>query len=138
MKTVIRRGVFETNSSSTHSLSISDSHNYIIIKTDEDNNIVISGEFKFGWGYDELYDFEDKVAYYYLDNMYDEDSIDFLKEVIIDETGANDVIFDINEYYSWIDHQSHGTTDGLTREELKDFLFNPNSYIILKNDNDYD
>lgn len=138
MKTVIRRGVFETNSSSTHSLSIADSHDYIKVKVNEDNNIVIYGEFRFGWGYDELFDFEDKVAYYYLDNMYDEDSIDLLKEVIIDETGANDVIFDIDEEYSWIDHQSHGTTDGLTREELKDFLFNPNSYIILKNDNDYD
>lgn len=138
MKTTIRQGVFETNSSSTHSLSISDNSDYQTISLNEDNNIVISGIFQFGWGYEELYDFEEKMAYYYLSNQNDEDAIDKLIEVVREETGADDVIFYIDEDISYIDHQSYDTAHNMTYEDIKNFIFNPNSYIILDNDNNYD
>ena len=138
MVTQIRKKVFETNSSSTHSLSISDNSDYQTISLNKDNNIVISGIFQFGWGYEALYDFEEKMAYYYLSNREDEEAIDKLIEVVREETGAKDVIFHIDDNISYIDHQSYDTAHNMTYEDIKNFIFNPNSHIILDNDNNYD
>ena len=77
MKT-IRKSVFETNSSSTHSISIDDSGaNYTSITPDRDGNIVLKGG-QFGW---EIGDFNDpltKANYCAVDQLSDEDNIKML------------------------------------------------------------
>ena len=65
MKLVIRNNVFETNSSSSHSISIANVHSYykpsnIPIKSD--NKLHITGG-EFGWGYNRYRDFPTKLQY---------------------------------------------------------------------------
>ena len=61
----IRRGVFETNSSSTHSLTVRGkdsalSESYLFVK---DDGYVHASFGEFGWGYDKLFSQEEKLSY---------------------------------------------------------------------------
>lgn len=60
-KQLIRKGVFETNSSSTHSLTI-ESDGYL--STDQITPFTLYGEF--GWSQERYYDFDSKFAYIYI------------------------------------------------------------------------
>lgn len=141
MKT-IRRNCFETNSSSTHSLCISEEGKYSSISLNEDGNIILNGG-KFGWGWDKFNDPLTKANYCVVDNQYNFNRIEFLKNVIKEQTGANEVIIDISDNYnfpnySYIDHEGHGTTQELfsSEEKLKNFIFNENSWLYIGNDNE--
>lgn len=139
MKTT-RQNVFETNSSSSHSLGIAPYGDKDTLKLDEDKNVVISGCYQFGWGPEDIFDIKSKIAYYYICNEFNEDALDLLKEIIREETGANEVLIDVNtDYtkgdYSYVDHQSIDTAKYMSKENLKDFIFNKDSYIHLDNDN---
>ena len=136
MKT-IRHNCFETNSSSSHSLVISQGNlqtppiNHIT----EDNILNLYGG-DFGWGYEKTNDWLDKANYCACDFEYDENKTEYLKEVLIDYLKLDDVVIDLENCYG-IDHQSNGTA----REELNskndilNFIFNPNCILILDNDN---
>ncbi len=161
MKIQIRKGVFETNSSSTHSLYISrDSkfntddfiHNIFL---DENNNIVLEGG-EFGWEEVKYFSPLDKANYIAvgikqilefapkseIGRKNAEKYLIMLIEVLQEQTNCNDVIFDFTTKYdgknwSYIDHQSYSVfLEALTdKDTLKGFIFNPNSYLQTDNDN---
>lgn len=156
MKT-IRNAVFETNSSSSHSLTIN-SHGVLnqTIPLDFKGNVVINakdGEYEFGWQNDEYYDVNSKLNYAYIQatDVGRQDWLDMLNEVIKEHTGANNVYWNFEEYskYSYknerigyIDHQSSSIEGENTeifdnKDNLKWFLFDSKSYIKTGNDNDY-
>lgn len=137
----IRRGVFETNSSSMHSLSIKKSNTYGNLPVDEYENKVITHFGEFGWGYDIYTDPENKLSYlvtmlvethgdcYSMEELYDTEDFRKINDVVaeycncdgilIDEKLEQATSWDGKEKYEWnehggyIDHQSVESIDGL-------------------------
>ena len=141
MKT-IRNNVFETNSSSSHSLCISEGTLDDMIYPDEEGKIKLVGG-EFGWGYEEYNDALTKANYCTVAFLNHESNLEMLKEVIIEHTKCEEVVI-LAELYnyrslynSYIDHQSIGeAADNIhSKEDLKNFIFNSNSKLIIDNDN---
>jgi len=132
---VIRKQMFETNSSSCHSIIISDKDVLDdIMRPDPDGRIIIySGEF--GWGPEAYYDAYTKASYIYTDNLENTNVLDMLERAIKEVTGATEVLFVDNGGY--IDHQSCGTSSNavVSPETLKRFIFSRQSTLIIDNDN---
>ena len=126
MKQLIRKGVFETNSSSSHSIAIATEDKEFVLDTiypNQDGIIVINGD-EYGWEWFKHNDAETKASYAAQSFVNDDDSLDILKEVIMEQTGATEIIFSgLSEGY--IDHESYGIVPKTSRE-LKDFIFNKN------------
>lgn len=139
---VIRNGVFETNSSSMHSIHIARAaKTYDTIAPNGDGDIVLTGG-EFGWEEETYYDSLTKANYCAVDTEGDADKRAMLEKVITEHTGAKRVVFDIKVDwrelgYSYIDHRSAGTShDAFDSEEvLKEFIFNPKSHLRTDNDN---
>lgn len=144
----IRENVFETNSSSSHSISLSDSS--IIsdemmdtIPLNEDGDIVLSGG-EFGWQWEKFNDAFTKANYcavYVV--LYSPHLTDRLVKVIKDQTGANNVIFNISDdvnssTYSYIDHDSYDVAEAAfgSDDVLRRFIFDKKSILYLGNDNE--
>lgn len=163
MKKLIRQSVWETNSSSTHSLSITSSNNLndTIIPA-EDGTITLTGG-EFGWEIEDYWDAFTKANYCALDicprdwvayRKYSadykshedikpeinseeaelNDRLKMLVKVIKEHTGAYSIIFKLEGY---IDHQSRGTSNEAfeNEETLKQFLFSKSSGLHTDNDN---
>lgn len=138
----IRNNVFETNSSSTHSITIC--YDFPIddtIELNEDSNVILNGG-KFGWGYDCHSDALTKANYCAIDQMDNDDNIGMLKDVIKEVTKCNNVIINIcNDWndscYSCIDHQSRGESDQAfeSKGSLAQFIFCSYSELEIDNDN---
>lgn len=134
MKKLIRNGVFETNSSSAHSISISDGDKQFVLDTiypDQFGVIRVYGG-QFGWDFVKFNDAETKLNYAFQDNV-DED---LLRKVVMDFTGATEVIFD-DKNDGYIDHESCGLAGSVCTdyESIKNFIFNKNSWLFTGNDN---
>jgi len=141
-----RKGFFETNSSSTHSISLGGDDLESIIhmlrpqfpgiqEGDTEYTINLAG-YVFGWEIETYNDAEIKLAYALLDYAPDYQIVqDVFKEI----TGVELVVkmseYDNNGYTGYIDHQSRGTATELSREELINFIFNPHSELHTDNDN---
>ena len=144
----IREGVFETNSSSVHSLSVykGNPETYRIPEKVE----LTLYDYRFGWEEKTYCCWDDKLAYLYLIA----DSMDYDKEPEM-RTKLNAMLhsFGVKEIevspeqnpdgryfdYGYIDH-TDGAYDFLEKllnepELLKDFVFNPASSIETGNDN---
>lgn len=158
MTTKIRRGVFETNSSSTHSLLISKDDSQMDGLTVEDGICRVYGG-EFGWGPEIHKDSVTKASYCLtwvktvsIDEKKRQRFLDTLSKVIKKETGATTVVFraiprsrwDDDEALNWgyIDHQSIedgeksvGAAAFESAETLKNFIFNRKSLLIIDNDN---
>lgn len=143
---VIRRGVFETNSSSSHSVSIKHG-DYVPEKLYVEDGICKIYPGEFGW---EEFDYNDaatKAAYCltYV-KMFEEEETEplsmMLREVIAEVTGA-DVEFVAEDGSSWgyIDHQSSDVWRAAcgdafrNKKALKAFIFNSRSVLTTNNDN---
>jgi hypothetical protein len=137
---VIRRSAFETNSSSTHSLTINfgklEAEGLYKGKTLE----IETGEF--GWEEEDYTDWQSKASYAltaangsYGDNKQSK-KMDMLEKVIQEHTGAASVVF-LDLKYGYIDHQSYKVADEIFESEdtLKNFIFNENSVLHTDNDN---
>jgi hypothetical protein len=147
----VRNSIFETNSSSTHSLSlrkkeikeltkeeIKESLNCFLTK---DNYIKVDlGEYN--WGWDILENPAQKLKYILTKGVYSNGPLDYymctdeyfsIEEWIIKELGYEGLIIDdSNDYY--VDHQSaYNELD----EYTIDILTNPNYVIVIGNDNSY-
>lgn len=161
----VRSGVFETNSSSTHSLSLSPTMDNMVPPPIPESMLVygvmyvIPGEF--GWEEETYHDVESKLSYLYTDAMshipYERDSktidpntpesrIEFEKLQIIADAvkkySGVDVLFNVqrDDYYpfGYIDHQSYGTCGEVWDEGVDGiirFVFSNNSYFTTDNDN---
>lgn len=145
MKTKVRKNVFETNSSSTHSICVTKNN----ILDEKQNHIEFTiGEF--GWEIDEYCSPYTKAQYLYtglLDNGR-EDLIENIKS-ILDSNGIT-YEFETPQYWTssdgykcldngYIDH-SNELDEFLTiccdEDKLMRFLFSSESFIITGNDND--
>lgn len=157
----IRRGVFETNSSSSHSLSYSkkDRGTDYNLPVDADGVLTIPfGEF--GWGPQILNTPMEKLSYYITDNFGDEysynhsgyelknfeDKIYKNKDIKHLITVIKAVCSSVKEVrfqamdspYSplgYVDHQSRGASNG--EADIEKLIFSNSVIIVIDNDNDY-
>lgn len=132
-----RMSVFETNSSSTHSISIETAQSMDLLQTicpNDSGTIYLYGG-EFGWEPETFTDAETKANYCATDMQSDREKLEMLSEVIKDHTGAKAVIFDLKDAY--VDHQSAGTSYEAfaSKKTLRDFIFNPKSTLHTDNDN---
>jgi len=142
----IRLNVFETNSSSTHSICVAKDGNSIKLPEKVDFKF---GEF--GWEHDTLQSIDEKASYLYtgIVNHYHqindtpEDYIEYIKNILKD-LGVEAIFQKKSTGGYWesgyIDHGYELTEflDDLRKDRTKliNFLFSPLSYIITGNDND--
>lgn len=153
---LIRHSVFETNSSSCHSVSVTSDTKLTDIPTPNKNgDVLIELEGTYGWEQDIYGNFYDKVDYlgiYARDWAGDrsEEFTQILCDVIKEVSGANEVMIVSKKDMSWgdgkydmggIDHQSVEDQDYHylfeDTDTLKRFLFNTGSYFQTDNDNGY-
>lgn len=155
----VKRGpLFETNSSSSHSITISPVEDSAKVKKQRFNlspngeSITIFGG-EFGWGPDRFTDPMTKANYaftyafyiaiegrdycpngYYVD--YKKKNFAMLKKVVEEKTGKK-VFFPERVSDIYIDHQSSDVGSVLFEDEqtLSDFIFNSASVLTIDNDN---
>lgn len=144
----IRSGIFETNSSSSHSIVIS-SENYVFPKNDE--IYIETGEY--GWEIETYESFSDKVSYALTFAVnYNPEKLEMLNRVLTNSLPLTKILYrglkyeDYIEYLNdesyhyglgYIDHQSVDRAAKIfkSEEDLFDFLFSENSYFTTDNDN---
>jgi len=146
----IRRGVFETNSSSTHSITLScgDIVQDKLHVNDRNECIIYTGEF--GWEVEAYHDAATKASYALThavnlgNSVKTAELLYMLRQAIERGIGDDvDIIFDAdptsNEWGSngYIDHQSFGVAEDAFRSvnTLHRFIFDRNSVLYTDNDN---
>lgn len=132
----IRQSVFETNSSSMHSLSIIGSDRMTNVITEDAT--VTYGEY--GWGYDTLTHPLDKISYIITQYSDDEEMKETVKRAFKNYTGFELTIVETGDkYYSkgYIDHESYGMICEFVKDEnaIVDIVFNDKYTIVIDNDN---
>jgi len=140
MNKSIRKSAFETNSSSTHSLVISNSVTVLeTLPVDSNGNLDIYG-MDFGWGPERYNDAASKLSYCFLDSQGNNDMTDLLKESVIEYLNSvfipcKNITFHENDGY--IDHQSCGTSHEVfhSKKDIINFIFNRDCELIIDNDN---
>lgn len=135
----VRHNVWETNSSSSHSISIcSGMPLNQSISPDKNGTITLEGG-EFGWGPEKYTDALTKANYCAVDNLNNPPRLEMLKEVIKKHTGAKTVVINVGKLVenSYIDHQSCGTSIEAFESEktLRDFLFLRSSVLYIDHDN---
>ena len=151
----VRRGTFETNSSSTHSICVTKGDEALLIPNTVSVNI---DEYEFGWEYEKWCYYDDKIAYFVLGILnisYNEglgkgatmleEFINDLKEFGVKEVDITGVRLHHyqSQYYlesdGYVDHSSDlkDFVEELmaNKETLKRFLFSTDSFILGGNDN---
>lgn len=149
----VRAQVFETNSSSTHSIAL---NTLTPLTKSTDYTITKDGAFhipyyEFGWGYEEINEADLKAAYLYIyiqdwvrpKSSADADAyLDLFEKVIFTQTKATSFSFDPPDKWhgaGYIDHQSVESRDldylFASPEPLTNFVFCRNSILTLDNDN---
>lgn len=137
----IRKGVFETNSSSTHSICITKNMLLNDLRTHLDFRMQ-----DFGWECEEYHDAETKANYLYtaLCNTEEHELILALKDTL----NKNEITCTFEDpedktwggYKAYIDHYSDLKNEFrnicLDEESLMRYLFSKQSFIITGNDND--
>ena len=133
MKIKIRKGLFETNSSSIHALCIPTNEEYVLPKK------VVFRTGEYGWGPDKEYNTGNYLYTTLLDLKLD-DRIQQLKE-ILEEHGIETIFKEPSpDDYYYVDHAGCFDEDFLgdifsDEDKLLRYLFCPSSHIILFNDN---
>lgn len=164
-KRVIRYNIWESNSSSSHTVSVSMESSINIPKVNPDEKITMSfGEF--GWEWETYYDIWDKLQYALemvyetevpwdlkssndydevLEAFYETEGFKDINEVIKDELNCSGIEMELN-YDAWypfgyIDHQSfedYGCLQDFLNDygvDLYRFLFDGNVVLRTGNDN---
>lgn len=157
----VRHGVFETNSSSTHAISLDSAPTYNdTLHVDESGCVEIACDINYGWEWESYSTAESKADYIAASilqamrvelggSITDQDDVGEGVRTFFDtikaHTGANRVIItrlkpetkfgDI----SGVDHQSEHLWKEVTQDQgtCKGFLFSTNSVLFTGNDNDY-
>lgn len=160
----IRRGVFETNSSSMHSIAVVNNDRYETVEyysnlvyhnSDNPNNYNVCGCFgtadmlDFGrYPFNILFDFEDKVRYAFASFSDDPNCKEFeeIKRIITKYTGCKNIVFptqtdwkthEEKEYYGYVDHQSADLLLFLLTKNnisMEEFLTNKKYIVIIDGD----
>ena len=141
MKTKIRTQMFESNSSSSHSIcwsAATESTTFDSIRPNKDGAIIIEDDWQFGWGPDSENSPMGKLAYALIDT-YDEEAKERIYNVVKEHTGAIKIVnkMNPNNYDSYIDHQSIGTfsDNEYSDADIKNFIFNNKVQVIIDHDN---
>jgi hypothetical protein len=139
----IRHSVFETNSSSSHSISISKETAVMqTLPVGADGVLRFSGG-EFGWEFEHYSSAMSKAIYAltWAKQYGTKEDVAMLRKVLKEQTGAKKVLFESvsDEYYPWgyIDHQSDDVCKEafVDEETLRMFIFNPQSNFTTDNDN---
>jgi hypothetical protein len=149
-----RQSVFETNSSSSHSLSLGDPQHIVLPQlTPEEvqSGYVTTYTGEFGWEYEEYDSWRDKLSYLITDIITDMPDADDQRSATEDAINSNpelaiidDFLFDalgvrliIGPGEGYIDHESCGTARKVVHNfyDLRNYLFNPQTVVITDNDN---
>lgn len=150
----IRKGVFETNSSSSHSISISSSDHFTDILHGINGVIYVTGD-EFGWGCESISGAYEKLQYLITGLFSDCNS-----QVDVEDVKENNNYYKmlervIKKYcncslyikksiggqkyydYGYIDHQSYDVYSEAFNSEsdLANYLFNPQSILYIDHDN---
>lgn len=153
----VRFGVFETNSSSTHSICIAFGD---ISPPKMEGGVLTIEPGEFGWEVEDHYDFATKASYLYTwcynkSHTYDDEpekelegerkeKLDLLTETLKEYVGCDEVLYlKEDSYYprGYLDHQSDESDrcPALeafeSKETLVQFLFNERSFVHTDNDN---
>jgi len=144
----IRLGVFETNSSSTHTVSVDQSGvAYDTLWVNGDGSIDVYA-CEFGWERYTYHSAETRLSYaliYALDwsGSKSLERVKMIEDVVFKHTGAAKLNYETSDKWyphGYIDHQSAegGQLDYIFENEeiLKDFIFGKGSWIETGNDND--
>ena len=146
MNEVRRVGVFETNSSSTHSISIVGGE----FTTDHlpiDGGVCAIYPGEFGWDVETFYDAATKASYLLTyakgAGTASDGLLDMLHRVVAAEMGVAVEFCPMAGYYDWgyIDHQSGiggsdvGADAFASEDAMRAFIFNRASYLHTDNDN---
>ena len=137
----IRKGIFETNSSSMHSFVLNKKGKNSVNMSDfapyiKDGILTIEMNREFGWGPDKITDQYERACYAAVDAKYDDDRLERLARLLKKELDLKDVEFtgtkdeDGNFEDCFIDHQSQGMLDGVN---LEDFIFGDGTLYIDNN-----
>jgi hypothetical protein len=139
MKT-IRHNTYETNSSSTHSITI-DTENYKNVQIPKMLTIPLG---EFGWEFQKFNDFLRKASYFWTLALYNAEVNDRMIRLAADH-GLDLQFKQSKDDFYYVDHGSVHYCDWvkknpelLTDEGLWNFLINESCWIILGNDNNYD
>lgn len=148
MTTQIRHNVFETNSSSSHSITVggevmADFGISEQVLRDGVMDITLSGEY--GWGFDTFSSTTDKLEYLlllaidsYPSNIESEiENSKQAKRVISVFENTTGLKLNISYDDGYVDHQSRDVADNVLEDEelIKVFLFSKQSYFETGNDN---
>lgn len=142
----IRKGMFETNSSSTHTIIVTDQ------KT-EPGNLVDFAIGEFGWKFSRLDTINEKASYLYTmacdclgEDVYPR-LYDMLIKYGVECSCSNPPVFD-KKYNcldnGWVDHCGEGDTRDFVNRMLSHehalikYLFSDESFVITGNDNCYE
>lgn len=157
MTQVLRSACFETNSSSSHSITIAKHYAQYregdILVTDffrdsagnpHEKCVILTGG-QFGWeqnSYDDALTKANYLAVALHRQPADHPQRVMFERVLKEVTGARSIVYDMGDDYghpnwSYIDHQSSGVPYEalLSEENLRKFLFNPRSVLTTDNDN---
>lgn len=145
MKKTIRDGVFETNSSSTHSICIAKNAELTIPES------IHFGFNRFGWEHDTLKSLDEKAQYLYTGLIANDRNDDFIAIIDILKSKNIDVTFEMAIYSEnesgrtyienggYVDHANELETflNDICSDEnkLMQYLFSDLSFIITGNDN---
>ena len=133
----IRKNVFETNSSSSHSIHIEMDSELLdtSLIPDENGVLHITGYGEYGWEYEKYNDARTKTDYAVVYSHYEDSFRDMLLKVLKKQTGAKQIEIS-GDGDGYIDHQSNHTLSVIkTEEELRMFIFNKKSWLFGGNDN---
>lgn len=156
----IRKNVFETNSSSTHSLVISNKERSYNYNLPVESGVLTIPFGEFGWGPELLVEPIEKLSYLVTDriDLYDipeeiKNDEDAIQALIMESEPIREIIeaikyccpeidevrFEIGDSWNpfgYVDHQSCGTSHehGLSIEEI---VFSNKVIIMISNDNGY-
>ena len=130
----IRHNVFETNSSSTHSICIAKDSSLTIPKE------IHFGTGEFGWERNSLRSMYSKASYLYTGLLYNNRMTDFFDIVGLLEKEGITVTYDSHKDEGYVDH-GYNLGNFLNKvckdkESLMSYLFSDLSYIETGNDND--
>jgi hypothetical protein len=140
-----REKVFETNSSSTHAISISTNENLIDMLFPNSDGVLVFDGGEFGWQWEKFNDAETKANYCAVHvQMYCPGQKELFESAIKEITGAKEIKYNFSsDYgttinYAYIDHDSVGVVGKAFESEntLKRFIFCFESWLCLGNDNE--
>ena len=141
MKRQIRRNVFETNSSSMHSLTVTPNGNMDNLIVDEYENKVITEFGEFGWGYDSYCDAATKLSYLMtmiIELNRDCSSLEDFYE-LADFKRVSKVVSSHCHCDGYVDHQSVCSIDSLLSDygecTIEEFIFDTGVVLTIDNDN---